>query len=149
MIHAGETVHIPFAHRPAAPIDPADVAAVAADALTTLGHRGTAYQLSGPEVLTPTGELDILAEALGRSLHLAEPTPQQIRKGMRRGGMPEPVIEAILTRARTADTGTEVLPTVTEILGRPPAGFAQWATAHSAAFTSPTPRRAVAHTPTT
>src|SRR6266508_6998435 len=53
MIRRGDTVMIPFGTRPAAPIDHADVAAVAVAAFTSDRHRGAAYRLSGPQVLTP------------------------------------------------------------------------------------------------
>src|SRR6266511_1414619 len=67
-----DTVMIPFGTRPAAPIDPADVAAVAVAAFTSDRHRGAAYRLSGPQVLTPADELRILGETLGRSLRSVE-----------------------------------------------------------------------------
>jgi uncharacterized protein YbjT (DUF2867 family) len=133
MIQRGDTVPIPFAHRPAAPIDPTDIAAIAAMALTTEDHRNTAYQLSGPEVLTPAEELRILAATLGRSLQLVELTIDQAKAGMLRG-MAEPVVEAILARVLAGDDGAEVLPTIAQVLGRPPVTFAAWARNHAGAF---------------
>jgi uncharacterized protein YbjT (DUF2867 family) len=134
MIQRGDTVHIPFAHRPAAPIDPADIAAIAAVALTTEDHGNTAYQLSGPEALTPAEELRILAATLSRPLRLAEPAIDQAKAGMLRAGMAEPVVEAILARVLAGDDGAEVLPTVAQVLGRPPVTFATWARNHAGAF---------------
>jgi uncharacterized protein YbjT (DUF2867 family) len=128
-------VRIPFAHRPAAPIDPADVAAVAFAALTTHDHRNVAYQMSGPEVLTPEGELIVLAEALGRPLRLVESPIDEARAGMYAAGMPRPVIDAIVSRVLEGREGTELLPTVAQILRQPPTTFAQWATAHAGLFT--------------
>ncbi|WP_028923972.1 NAD(P)H-binding protein [Pseudonocardia acaciae] len=129
-IHHGDQVTIPFANRPAASIDPADIAAVAALALTTDGHHGAAYQLSGPEVLTPTEELAILAELLGRPLRAIDPPLDTVRAGMLRGGVPEDVFDAMVARTVGSDVGTELLPTVAELLGRPPTTFARWARAH-------------------
>ncbi|MCW2640631.1 MAG: nucleoside-diphosphate sugar epimerase [Dactylosporangium sp.] len=134
MIRRGDTVHIPFAHRPAASIDPADIAAIAAAALTTEHHHNSAYQLSGPEVLTPAEELRILAATLGRPLRAVEPTIDQAKAGMCRAGMTEPVVEAIVARVLTGDDGAEVLPTVEQLLGRPPVTFATWARNHAGAF---------------
>jgi uncharacterized protein YbjT (DUF2867 family) len=134
MIQRGETVHIPFAHRPAAPIDPADIAAIAAVALTTDDHRNTAYQLSGPEVLTPADELRIIAETLGRPLRLVEPAIDQAKAGMLRAGMTPPVVEAIVTRVLAGGDGAEVLPMVEQVLGRPPVAFTTWARNHAGAF---------------
>jgi uncharacterized protein YbjT (DUF2867 family) len=132
-IRRGGAVRIPFAHRPAAPIDPADIAAVAALVLTTGTGPNTSYQLSGPEVLTPSDEVEILGKALGRSLRLIEPDIEATRAGMLAGGMPPEVVDAIVARVG-GNEGAVVLPTVTQLLGRPPATFSAWATAHAAAF---------------
>jgi len=138
-VRRGDLVPIPFARRPAASIDPADIAEVAAVVLTApAGHVGAAYQLSGPELLTPTEELAVLAELLGRPLRALEPPPAQVRAGLARGGTPPAVVDAILARAEQGDEGTALLPTVARLLGRPPATFAQWAARHLTAFrTSP------------
>jgi uncharacterized protein YbjT (DUF2867 family) len=134
MIRRGDAVHIPFADRPAAPIDPADIAAIAAAALTTDDHRNVAYQLSGPEVLTPADELRILATTPGRPLRLVEPTIDEAKAGLLRSGMSEPVVEAVVARVLTGGEGAEVLPTVEQVLGRPPATFDAWARRHAGAF---------------
>lgn len=134
MIRRGDTVHIPFADRPAAPIDPADIAAIAAAALTADDHRNVAYQLSGPEVLTPAEELRILATTLGRPLRLVEPTTDEAKAGLLRSGMSEPVVEAVVARILTGGEGAEVLPTVEQVLGRPPVTFDAWARKHAGAF---------------
>jgi uncharacterized protein YbjT (DUF2867 family) len=134
MIRRGDTVYIPFAGRPAAPIDPADIAAVAALLLTTETGRNASYQLSGPEVLTPRDELAVLSKTLGRSLRLVEPALDATRAGMLANGMPAPVVDAIVARVLTGDDGADVLPTVGELLGRPPTTFTMWATAHASEF---------------
>jgi len=51
------------------------------------------------------------------------------------------VVEAAIARVLDGREGTELLPTVAQILGRPPASFAQWAAAHAALFTSADPQR--------
>jgi uncharacterized protein YbjT (DUF2867 family) len=136
MIKRGDTVMIPFARRPAASIDPADIAAVAAAALTDSGprHVNVAYELSGPEVLTPADELRILGETLGRSLQVVEPPLDQTRAGMVKAGMPEVVVDTVVDRAVNDDSGAEVLPTVQHVLGRPATPFATWAASHADAF---------------
>lgn len=136
MIRRGHTVAIPFATRPSASIDPADIAAVALLALTEEGHAKVAYQLSGPQVLTPAEELRILAETLDRPLRLVEPTIDDTKAGMIKAGIAPPVVEAIVTRTLSGDEGTEVLPTVADLLGRPPGTFASWAAAHAELFSA-------------
>lgn len=132
-IRRGDETTIPFARRRAASIDPADIASVAALALTapaSAGHLGAAYQLSGPEVLTPVEELAVLAELLRRPLRAVEPPLDAVRAGMVRSGMAAEVVEAIVARTVHGDEGTTVLPTVGRLLGRPAAPFAQWAVSH-------------------
>jgi uncharacterized protein YbjT (DUF2867 family) len=135
MIRRGDTVTSPFADRATASIDPADIAAVALVALTTDAHRNAAYQLSGPQLLTPVEELGILAETLGRPLRLVEPPIEDVRAGMLAAGTPAAVVDAIMART-LGDDGKEVLATVARILGRPPATFADWARAHAGLFSS-------------
>jgi len=137
MIRAGDEVSIPFADRPAASVDPADVAAIAALALTAGSdgeHAGAAYELSGPQTLTPAEELSVLAEVLGRPLRLVEVSAEAARAGMERYGFPPEVVDAIMRSTQDSDRGTEVLPTVEKLLGRPARTFTQWARAHAGAF---------------
>ncbi len=61
------TRHLPADVR-VATIDPHDVAAVAAEALTSGGHEGRSYRLSGPESLLPADRVAVLAKVLGRDL---------------------------------------------------------------------------------
>jgi uncharacterized protein YbjT (DUF2867 family) len=132
----GDTLHIPFAHRPTASIDPYDIAAVAAEALTTGDHAKTRYELSGPEVLTPVQEVEILGGLLGRSLQVIEPPVEAFREGMLRSGMTEDVVAAILDVTSMDERhGAEVLPTVPQVLGRPARSFTDWVRAHIGLFT--------------
>ncbi|MGA8116700.1 MAG: NAD(P)H-binding protein, partial [Actinocatenispora sp.] len=127
MVARGDTVHVPFAYRPSASIDPADIAAVARVALTTDEHRGRAYQMSGPAVLTPADELRVLGDVLGRDLHLVEPPTEVTRAGMLRSGMSPALVEAALARTTDSDEGTEIHDTVDRVTGRPATTFRQWA----------------------
>ncbi|WP_329336616.1 NAD(P)H-binding protein [Streptomyces sp. NBC_00663] len=133
-LRTGDEVAIPFADRPAASIDPADLAEIAALALTTDEHAGMTYELSGPESLTPTEELSLLGRALSRDLRVRPVPPEAARAGMERYGFPPDVVDAILHHTLDDDRGTEVLPTAAKVLGRPARTFAQWAGTHAEAF---------------
>lgn len=132
MIRRGE-VSIPMAQRRTASIAPADVARVAAVALTQPGHAGRRYELSGPEALTPADELAILSELLGRPLKLTALSNDAARAGMLRHGMPERVVDFVLAD-KDSQHGAEVLPTVREVTGLPAQRFAEWAAERRAAF---------------
>ncbi|MFC5828962.1 NAD(P)H-binding protein [Nonomuraea insulae] len=121
-----------------APIDPADIAAVAALVLTTRGHEGQAYDLTGGELLTLADQVRILAAATGRPIE-ARPaaTPAQAVLSRFPAGGPQPLIDALtegyaLMRAGAADYRTG---TVRALLGRDPATFTDWCARNAAAFT--------------
>jgi uncharacterized protein YbjT (DUF2867 family) len=75
MIAADQVVYAPFAAGRAAVVDPADIAAVAAVCLTQDGHNHQAYELTGPEPLSPPDQVAILSEGLDRDLRYAEADP--------------------------------------------------------------------------
>ncbi|MFC7620633.1 NAD(P)H-binding protein [Microlunatus sp. GCM10028923] len=131
---AGDVVRAPFADVPIATVDPADIAAVAAEALLGDGHGGRAYPLTGPAALLPAERLSVLAEVLGRPLSF-EAEPNDEARARMLTAMPQPYVDAFFSFFvdGTIDE-TTVQPTVAEITGRPPRSFRQWAEANVAAF---------------
>ena len=127
-------IRAPFAGVRAAVTDPADVAAVAALALTRPGHAGRVYALSGPQPLTPAERVQILGGVLGRELRFEAQGDAEARAEMT-AAMPASYVDAFFNfYADGALDESVVLPTVAEVTGRPPRTFAQWAAAHAAAF---------------
>jgi uncharacterized protein YbjT (DUF2867 family) len=133
-LRAGDTVRLPFADVPIATIDPADIAEVAAAALTTDRHEGRSYRVSGPEALLPGEQVAILGRVLGRDLRLEAMSDEDARAEMS-ASMPAEYVDAFLSFFvdGTIDEST-VLPTVEEVLGRPPRRFEDWAREHAEAF---------------
>ena len=133
-IRAGDTVREPFADVRVAVIDPADIAAVAAAALTTGEHPGRTYTLSGPEPLLPADRLRILAQVLRRDLRLEPLSDEDAHEQMSKE-MPDEYVRAFFSfyADGTLDE-SRVEPAVQQILQRPPGNFARWAHAHAAAF---------------
>ena len=119
----GDTVRLPFAGVPIATIDPADVAEVAAAALTTNRHEGRSYRLSGPDSLLPAEQVAIVAAATGRDLRF-EAQPDDEARAEMTAAMPVEYVDAFFSffADGTVDEST-VLPTVQDILGRPPRRF--------------------------
>lgn len=71
-------------------IDPYDVARVAAHVLTTDGHAGHGYLLTGPEALSARDQDEILADVLGRPIEFVAPSPAEFaRMSIDRLGTPE------------------------------------------------------------
>jgi uncharacterized protein YbjT (DUF2867 family) len=96
-------------------------------ALTTDGHEGKAYSITGPEALSVGEQVAILSDILGKQIE---------REGMEKSGMPAYLIDALLPFAAYIRSGkaAEVLPTVEEITGKRPSTFAHWARVHAEAF---------------
>lgn len=130
-LRATDTIRAPFADVPVAMIDPDDVGAVAAAALTSQGHEARAYRLSGPEPLLPADRVRVLVEVLARELHFKAQSDAAARAEMS-SVMPPEYVEAFFSFFADGklDEST-VLPTVRAILGRSPRTFEQWAIAHA------------------
>jgi uncharacterized protein YbjT (DUF2867 family) len=133
-LRAGDVVTAPFAQVANAVIDPDDIARVAVQALTSDGHAGSAYRLTGPESLLPADQVRMLATALGRDLRLEAQSDEDARSDMS-ASMPPEYVEAFFSFNvdGTLDE-SRVLPTVEEITGQPPQTFEQWARRHADAF---------------
>ena len=135
-LQAGDVVRAPWPDVPIAMIDPYDIAAVAAVALTSAGHAGRAYTLSGPEPLRPADRVAILGEVLGRPLSFEAQPDAEARAEMSKA-MPAEYVAAFF---RFYSDGTldesRVRPDVRDVTGRPPRTFRDWAQAHAAAFSS-------------
>ncbi|MCY1060791.1 NmrA family NAD(P)-binding protein [Nannocystis sp. SCPEA4] len=124
-----------FAAMKSALIHEADIAAVAATALTTDGHAGREYLLTGPQALTPPERLQILEKVLGRPLRFVELRRDEIVGRWRAAGFGDSDVEFFLKmRTEPPAAGYTVLPTVERVTGRPARTFARWVQEHAAAF---------------
>ena len=131
---SGDVVRGPFGSIPVAAVDPADVGAVAALALTEPAHAGQEYRLSGPESLLPEQQVAILGRVLGRDLRWEGWSDEQARTELERQ-MPTPYVDAFFSFfVDGLIDETTVQPTVPEVLGRPARSFEAWARAHADAF---------------
>jgi uncharacterized protein YbjT (DUF2867 family) len=133
-LEKGDVIRGPFGDVAIATIDPDDLGAVAARALTTSEHEGNTYRLSGPEALRPAEQVAILAKYTGRDLRFEAQTDEEARVEME-GQMPKEYVDAFFSffSDGTVDE-TTVHPTVEQVTGRKPRSFEQWAEAHAVAF---------------
>ena len=67
-------------HARFSPVDLKDVAELAAEVLSTLGHEGAIYELAGSELLTPAQMAKRMGEVLGRSVEAVEISRTQWRQ---------------------------------------------------------------------
>lgn len=118
-------------------IDVRDVAAVAGTILTTPGHAGKAYALTGPEALSYQEVAERISTSLGRKVIYKDIPLEAMRERLRASGMPEWHVEvqvdfSTALRAGQAATVTDVVAAVT---GRQPRTFEQFFREHVALFT--------------
>ncbi|HZX03435.1 NAD(P)H-binding protein [Kribbella sp.] len=132
-IPSGGYVLDPIGPGRAAPVDPADIAAVAAAVLLEDGHS-QAYTVTGPEALTLAEQVAILGTALGRTVEVRpiENPEEAVRFRYPDGAPPElaaAIVEGLkLMRADTIGLRTDVVRRVT---GREPRTYAEWCSEHA------------------
>jgi uncharacterized protein YbjT (DUF2867 family) len=133
-VRTQRAVHWPFGDISLPQIDPSDIAEVAAAALRSDQHAGRAYTLTGPEALSPRGQVRILSEAIGEPIAFHELTRDQAFSAMTEY-MPEPVVEVTLSILGTPTPAEQqVSEDVANVLGRTATTFATWAARHADAF---------------
>jgi len=107
-------------------IDPTDVAAVLATALTEAGHAGQTYRVSGPEALTPADQVAVVAEVLKRRLRF-EAVPDDEARATLPTELGQSYADAQFDIFRHhPQYESAIQPTVAQVLGRPPAPLCDW-----------------------
>jgi uncharacterized protein YbjT (DUF2867 family) len=129
-------VFLPYGDGKLPPVHPRDIAAVCATCLTSTGHEGKAYPLTGGQALSAAEMAGALSEVVGRPIEYVAVSDEAARDGMLKMGLPSVLVEGLLQLAGMIRAGkvANVLPTVKEVLGREPLTFAQWAKENAAAF---------------
>lgn len=117
-------------------IDVRDIASVAAEALTGQGHEGYSYDLTGPEALTHRELAAVLSDVLGRSVHYADVTEEEMRPGLLAAGFPEWQADGLLedyahyARGEARDVSSDVV----HVTGRAPGTFRSFVSDYKAVF---------------
>jgi uncharacterized protein YbjT (DUF2867 family) len=134
-IRAGDVVRGAYGDLAMAMLHEADIAAVAVHALTSAGHEGMTYHLTGPEVLSQAQQVRIIGEAINRPLRWAELARPQARQQMLTDDFPLSFVDVLLdTYATMLTSEPELTATVEEITGSPARTFRQWAADHADEF---------------
>ncbi|MGW4410743.1 SDR family oxidoreductase [Nonomuraea sp. NPDC004702] len=133
-VKASRTIAAPFGEVGLPVIDPDDIAAVAAAALTQPGHTKAIYELTGPTPTTPRQRAAAIGDAIGEPVAFIDQTREEALAQMLTF-MPAPVADTTLDILGTPTLREQtVSPDVQKILGRAPATFADWAHRNAAAF---------------
>jgi uncharacterized protein YbjT (DUF2867 family) len=119
-----------------APVDPHDVAAVAALALTQSGHNGQAYELTGLELLMMGEMVQTIARALGKPLQYTDIPPIAAKLWMLKSGMDKTLVKALMEMLKSLrkNEGAIVADTVQQVTGNPPRTFEAWCCENIKAF---------------
>lgn len=117
-----------------APVHEADIAAVAAVALTGDGHHGKVYNLRGPQS-SFRQQAAAIAAATGREIRVERVTHSAERAAMVAQGVPPWAADHVLSYpARWADEPCPSSPDIETATGRVARDFDQWARDHAADF---------------
>ena len=114
------------------PVDPDDIARVAARVLTEDGHVGHGYILNGPEALTARQQVQILSDVLGRTIEFVDVTPEQVANEDIERGTPTQMAEAMrnlneMFRARPVGQLADDIENLTALA---PRTFRDWCERH-------------------
>jgi uncharacterized protein YbjT (DUF2867 family) len=124
-----------FAEVKSALVHDADIASVAATALTGDGHHGKDYWLTGPEALTHQEKVQTISTVLGREIRYVELSKDEVVRQWQQSGYGAEDIEFFLAmRTNPPEAGYTVLPTVRQVTGSPARTFEQWVRENAAAF---------------
>jgi uncharacterized protein YbjT (DUF2867 family) len=126
----------PFGTAGFALIDARDVGRAAAACLTSAGHAGKTYELSGPASLTSSELAATLTKVLERPVADVPLTVEQAIGGMKQLGLPDWFTSHMAVLAAYNRTGAlaRVTSSVADLTGAPATPFEQFVRDHRAAF---------------
>jgi uncharacterized protein YbjT (DUF2867 family) len=135
-IRAGGVVRRPYGRASRSLIHERDIAAVAATVLTSAGHSGAKYVLTGPESVPQAEQAAQIGAAIGRPVRWEEQPLDEAREQLTTEmGDADFAGHALDYWASLVDHPEPVTNTVEQLTGSPARTFAQWARDHAAEFT--------------
>jgi uncharacterized protein YbjT (DUF2867 family) len=131
-----ERLYAPAGEARVAMIDPRDVGAAAAAALTGAGEDGQTYVITGPEAITWGQIAAELSAATGREVDFVDVPDEGARQGLIAAGLPEFVAEQLITIFGQLRRGVakQVTEGVYALTGSRPRRFAEFARDHAHLF---------------
>jgi uncharacterized protein YbjT (DUF2867 family) len=135
IVRSGE-LRLPLGDTTLAPIDVEDIAKVAYAVLTTPGHEGRTYTMTGPEALTMTDVADRISDAIGKPVRYRDVTPEEKRRDWIEAGYPPARASAFtqLFQERTRLGRSTVDLTAHQRFGIEPTTFAEFARRNADTF---------------
>jgi uncharacterized protein YbjT (DUF2867 family) len=131
----GGVVRLPYGRAARSLIHERDIADVAVHVLTTSGHAGRAYVLTGPESIPQAELASIIGAAAGRTVRWEDQPLDEARAQLTAAWGDAGFVEARLAAwASFAETPERVTDAIPRLLGRPARSFREWAQEHADAF---------------
>jgi len=130
------TIYLPWGNGKASFVDTRDIAAVAAEALTSSEHEGKTYTLTGPAALGIAEVASILSEVAGREINYIDVPESAARDGMLQAGLPRWQVDALmeLHAANKQNRWSTVTSDIEKVTAKPATSFAQFARDHADRF---------------
>jgi uncharacterized protein YbjT (DUF2867 family) len=127
---------LPMEDAKIASIDIGDVAEVAATVLTSSGHEGKIYPLTGPEALSMAEVADKLSAATGKRIQYINVTPEEAKRASLAAGVPPFNADALaeLFAERRKGKEAQVSSIIPTVFGWQATSFDEFATWNAAIF---------------
>lgn len=119
-----------------APVDPRDIARVAALVLTQPGHHEQSYELTGSELFTIGEMVQVISGVLGKPIQYVDIPPIAAKLFMLKSGMDRALVNALMEvlASLRRNEGAIVTDTVQQVTGQPPRTFEAWCREHLKPF---------------
>lgn len=117
-------------------VDARDIAAVGVEVLTSEGHEGKAYDITGPESLSNYEVAQLMSEVTGRQIDFIDVPDAAAKKGLTDHGTPDWMADALveLYSVQRAGKSNKTTDTVEKVAGRRPHSMRQFLQDHKECF---------------
>ncbi len=135
-IVAKGALFLPMEDAKIASIDIGDIADVAAAILTSAGHEGKTYLLTGPEALSMAEVAEKLSAAIGKRVQYVNISPEDAKRAQLAAGVPPFLADALgeLFAERRKGKESQVSAVIPTVFGRRATSFDEFARRHAAVF---------------
>lgn len=129
-------IYMPFKDGKLGMVDVRDIAEATHSVLTTGGHHGRAYILTGPASISFHDVARSLSEALGKDVKYFDVPLEAARESMAGMGFPEWIVDGYLElfAGFAVNWGDRTTDAVEQLTGRPARSFAQFSSDFAAVF---------------
>lgn len=135
-ILAHSSLFLPFKDARLVPVDVVDIAKAAFILLTSAGHEGKIYEMSGPEALNIEQVAEQISNAISWHVGYVSISLEERKQALLSAGIPSFLVDALDIQSRERLKGTESIlhPETHNVLGISPTSFAQFACRNAGAF---------------